>query len=140
MRCGRQYLGYEVIREVTVGAGSVVRSPVDIHGAAAVLATLSSDLYDHVHELGEARLAVLLLEPVVEELLGLHELVLVCGHKPVRASDKLDLGMSAIKYKKYLSYGCLTMLYKMLFCDTSLQNLSESKYTCIAYKCLPHNL
>ena len=96
MRCGRQYLGYEVIREVTVGAGCVVRSPVDIHGAAAVLATLSSDLYDHVHELGEARLAVLLLEPVVEELLGLHELVLVCGHKPVRASD---LGMSAIQYK-----------------------------------------
>ena len=94
-----KYLGYEVIREVTVGAGCVVRSPVDIHGAAAVLATLSSDLYDHVHELGEAGLAVLLLEPVVEELLGLHELVLVCGHKPARASDKLDLGMSAIEYK-----------------------------------------
>ena len=61
-----KYLGYEVIREVTVGAGSVVRSPVDIHGAAAVLATLSSDLYDHVHELGEAGLAVLLREHLVD--------------------------------------------------------------------------
>ena len=93
---------------------------MDIHGAAAVLTTLGSDLYDHVHELGEAGLAVPLLEPVVEELLGLHKLVLVCGHKPVPASDQLNLGMSAIKYKKYLSYGCLTMLYKVLFCDTSL--------------------
>ena len=93
---------------------------MDIHGAAAVLATLSSDLYYHVHKLGKAGLAVLLLEPVVEELLGLHKLVLVCRHKPVRASDKFDLGMSAIKCKKYLSYGCLTMLYKILFCDTSL--------------------
>ena len=72
------HLGYEVILEVTVGAGSVVGSPVDVHGAAAVLATLSSAIYDHVHKLGEARLAVVLSEPDIDSVvLTRHKFVLV---------------------------------------------------------------
>ena len=60
------HLGYEVILEVTVGAGSVVGPPVDVHGAAAVLPAPSRAIYDHVHELGEAGLAVLLREHLVD--------------------------------------------------------------------------
>ena len=77
------HLGDEVVLEVTVGAGSVVRSPVDIHGAAAVLATLSSAIYDHVHKLGEAGLAVVISEPFVNPVVTvLHKLVLIGRHNP----------------------------------------------------------
>ena len=69
--------------EVTVRAGSVVRSPVDIHGAAAVLATLSSAIYDHVHKLGKAGLAVVISEPFVNPVVAvLHKLVLIGRHNP----------------------------------------------------------
>ena len=47
-RPGNVYLGDEVVLEVAVGAGSVVRSPVDIHGAALVLITLGSLAYHHL--------------------------------------------------------------------------------------------
>ena len=60
------HLGNEVVLEVAVGACSIIWPPVNIHGAALVLATPSSAIYDHVHELGEAGLAVLLREHLVD--------------------------------------------------------------------------
>ena len=103
--------------EVTVGAGSVVRSPVDIHGAALVLATLSSAIYDHVHKLGEAGLAVVISEPFVNPVVAvLHKLVLICRHNPSWGSF-----INVFIICAYLSNGCLTMLYRILFCDLSLK-------------------
>ena len=46
------HLRDKVVLEVAVGAGSVVRSPVDIHGAALVLATLGSLAYHHLVTVG----------------------------------------------------------------------------------------
>ena len=82
------HLGDEVVLEVAVGAGSIERSPVDIHWAALVLTTLSSAIYDHVHKLGEAGLAIVFGEPFVNPVVAvLHKLVLICRHNPSLGSS-----------------------------------------------------
>ena len=72
------HLGDEVVLEVAVGACSIIWPPVNIHGAALVLATPSSAIYDHVHKLGEAGLAVVISEPDIDSVvLTCHKFVLV---------------------------------------------------------------
>ena len=77
------HLGDEVVLEVAVGACSIIWPPVNIHGAALVLTTPSSAIYDHVHKLGEAGLAVVISEPFVNPVVTvLHKLVLIGRHNP----------------------------------------------------------
>ena len=73
------HLGDEVVLEVAVGACSIIWPPVNIHGAALVLATPSSAIYDHVHKLGEARLAIVLSEPDIDSVVLTHNKFVLIG-------------------------------------------------------------